>query len=165
MTAARTMTGARAQLIVADPTTGTGKVVGIFNNISWGLAYDVQPIYVLGRYSPAETVYTAQESVSITATGFRVVGKGAHVSAKVPNLKDLMNHEYMELAVFDRQSTTSAGNGSPVMIAKFHSVRPTGYSTSLSARGVEEITINFVGLLVDDESTENAELPLASDLE
>lgn len=153
---AKTMTGARAQLIVADPTTNTGKVVGIFNNISWGLAFDAQPIYVLGRYSPAETVYTAQEAVNVSATGFRAIDAGAHVSAKVPNLKDLMNHEYMELAVFDRQSNRK--------IASIHSVRPTGYSTSVAARGVQEITVNFIGLLVDDESTENAELPLASDL-
>lgn len=153
---ARTMTGARAQLIVADATTEDGKVVGIFNNISWGLAYDAQPIYVLGRYSPAETVYTAQEAVNVSATGFRAVDAGPHVSAKVPNLADLMNHEYMELAVFDRQSNQQ--------ICKIHSVRPTGYSTSLAARGVQEVTINFIGLLVDDESTENAELPGASDL-
>lgn len=156
MTAAKTLTGARAQLIVTDPTTNTGKVVGIFSNVSWGLAYDAQPIYVLGRYSPAETVYTAQEAVNVSATGFRVMDAGAHVSAKVPNLKDLMAHEYMELAIFDRQTNQ--------MTAKIHSVRPTGYSTSLSARGVQEVTVNFIGLLVDDESTENSEVPGASDL-
>lgn len=154
------MTGARAQLIVADPTTGQGKVIGIFNNVSWGLAYDAQPIYVLGRYSPAETVYTAQEAVNVSATGWRAVGAGPHVSAKVPNLADLMNHEYMELAIFDRQSPA----GSPIMIAKIHSVRPTGYSTSLAARGAQEVTVSFIGLLVDDESTQNHELPGASDL-
>jgi hypothetical protein len=153
---AKTMTGARAQLIVADPTTSTGKVVGIFNNISWGLAYDAQPIFVLGRYSPAETVYTAQEAVNVSATGFRAVGAGAHVSAKVPNLSDLMNHEYMELAVFDRQTNK--------LIAKIHSVRPTGYSTSVAARGVQEVTVNFIGLLVDEEDMTNAESVGASDL-
>jgi hypothetical protein len=160
MAAAKTMTGARAQLIVADPTTGEGKVVGIFNSVSWGLAYDAQPSYVLGRYSPAETVYTAQEAVSITATGWRAVGAGPHVSAKVPNLKDLMNHEYMQLAIFDRQSAS----GAPVLTAKFKDVRPVGYSTSLSARGVQEVTCNFLGIFVDDESTQNNELPGASDL-
>lgn len=153
---AKVMTGARAQLIVTDPTTNTGKVVGIFNNVSWGLAYDAQPIYILGRYSPAETVYTGQEPVSISATGWRAVDSGPHVAAKVPNLLDLMNHEYMELAVFDRQTNK--------MIAKIHSVRPTGYSTSVAARGVQEVSVSFIGLLVDDESTTNAELPGASDL-
>jgi hypothetical protein len=154
--AAKTMTGARAQLIVADPTTGEGKVVGIFNNVSWGLAYDAQPVYILGRYSPAETVYTAQEAINISATGYRVVGAGAHVSAKVPNLNSLMAHEYMELAVYDRQSQKQ--------IAKIHSVRPTGYSTSVAARGVQEISVNFIGLLVDDESTENTETADRSEL-
>lgn len=155
---AKTMTGARAQLIVADSTSKEGKVVGIFSNVSWGLALDQQPIYVLGRYSPAETVYTAQEAINVTATGFRAVDAGPHVSAKVPKLQDLMNHEYMELAVFDRQTNQR--------IAKIHSVRPTGYSTSVAARGIQEVTVNFIGLLVDDESTpDNAELPGASTLE
>lgn len=157
MAAARTMTGARAQLIVADPTTGQGKVVGIFNNVNWGMSLDAQPIYVLGRYSPAETVYTAAEAISISATGFRVIDAGAHVSAKMPKVQDLMNHEYMELAIFDRQSNK--------MVAKIHSVRPVRYGTSLAARGVQEITVDFIGLLVDDESTpDNAERPDASDL-
>ena len=148
MTAAKTMTGARAQLCVVDPTTNQAKVVGIFSSCSWGLAYDAQPLYVLGRYSPAETVYTAQEAVNVSATGFKVVGAGAHVSAKIPYLKDLMSHEYMSLSLYDRQTNQ--------FIMKVESVRPTGYSTSINARGVEEISVNFIGLHVSDESGDNA---------
>lgn len=155
MAPARTMTGARAQLIVTDPK-GVGKVVGIFSNVSWGMALDVQDIYILGRYSAAETVYTAHETVNVSATGYRVVGAGAHVSARVPNLSELMNHEYLQLSIFDRQTN--------VMTAKIHQVRPTGYTTSVNARGVEEITINFRGILVDEENITNAESAGFSDL-
>lgn len=153
---AKTMTGARAQLIISDPSTQTGKVVGIFNNVSWGLAYDAQPIYVMGRHSAAEIVYTAQEAVNISASGFRIVDSGAHVSAKVPQLQDLLTSEYMSLAIFDRQTSK--------MIAKMHSVVSLGYSTSITARGVQEISCNFMALLVDEENIENAEKAGASDL-
>lgn len=155
MASAKTMHGARAQLMIADPG-GTAKVVGIFNNVSVGLTYDVQPVFLLGRSSPDELVYTAQEPVSITASGFRVVGAGPHQTGRVPNLRDLLTHEYIELAILDRQTGKQ--------IHKIHSVRPTGYQTTLSARSLEEITVTFTGLLLDDEDTTNTERPDASTL-
>lgn len=154
--AAKTLSGARGQLLITDPTTGVAKVVGTFSSVNWGLNYQVQDIHVLGRYSAAETLYTSADVVNISATGFRVVGAGAHQSATVPYLQNLMTHEYGELAIFDRQSNQ--------LIAKMHSVRPTSYSTGLTARGVSEITVNFVGLLVDDESGTNSESVGASTL-
>lgn len=153
---AKVMTGARAQLMIVDPNTGEGRVVGIFNNVSYGLTYGAEPIFLLGRYSPDEIVYTAQEAVSVTASGWRVVDAGPHALAKVPKLADLLNHEYIELAIFDRQTNKR--------IAKIHSVRPTSYNTTLANRQPEEVSITFLGLLVDDESTDNTELPGASTL-
>jgi hypothetical protein len=153
---AKTMTGARGQLMIVDPNTGEGRVVGIFNNVSYGLTYGAEAIHLLGRYSPDEIVYTSQEAVSITASGWRVVDSGPHALAKVPKLADLLNHEYIELAIFDRQTNKR--------IAKFHSVRPTSYNTTLANRQPEEVSITFMGLLVDDESTDNVELPGASTL-
>jgi len=153
---AKVMTGARAQLMIVDPNTGEGKVMGIFNNVSVGLTYGAEPIFLLGRYSPDEIVYTSQEAVTVEASGWRVVEFGPHVVAKVPQLSDLLLHEYIELAIFDRQTNER--------IAKIHSVRPTSWSTTISARQPEEIRVTFIGLLVDDESTTNAELPSASTL-
>lgn len=157
MAAPKTMTGARAQLAVIDPNTNEAKILGIFNSVNYGLTYDVEPIYIMGRYSAAETVYTAQSPVGVSATGWRVIGNGPHKAAKVPALSDLMAHEYMELAIYDRQTGQ--------FIAKIHSVRPTGYSTSMAARSPEEVTVNFVGLLVDDEDTTNTENVGASTIE
>lgn len=137
------MTGARALFQIVDPNTGP-LTVGIFNSCSWGLAYDTADIYVLGRYSADEIIYTAQETVRVSCSGWKVVGHGAHQDAKVPHLQDLLNHQYIELQIVDRQTGQT--------IAKIHSVRPEGYSTSLSARQPEEITVTFKGLLVDDES-------------
>lgn len=151
------MHGARAKVFIADPNSGKPQLVGIFNNVSWGLTYDVQPVNILGRFSPDELVYTAQEPVTVTASGFRVVGAGPHTIAKVPNLIDLLTHEYIELSISDRLNPN-------LDIARIHSVRPTGYSTTLSARALEEVTITFMGLLVDDEDTTNTERPDAASL-
>ncbi len=153
---AKVMTGARAQLMIVDPNTQEGRVVGIFNNVSYGLTYGAEPIFLLGRYSPDEIVYTSQEAVAVTASGWRVIDSGPHALVKVPKLADLLNHEYLELAIFDRQTNKR--------IAKIHSVRPTSYNTTLANRQPEEISVTFMGLLLDDESTENAELPGASTL-
>lgn len=153
---AKTMTGARAQLMIVDPNTGEGRVAGIFNNVSYGLTYGAEAIHILGRYSPDEIVYTSQEAVSINASGWRVIDHGPHATGKVPKLADLLDHDYIELAIFDRQTNKR--------IAKIHSVRPTSYNTTLANRQPEEVSITFMGLLVDDESTDNTELPGASTL-
>src|SRR5271154_1482656 len=92
------MNGARAQLIV------NGNIVGVFTNCSWGVAYDLQPAFILGRYSPAELTYTAQEAIRVTASGFRVVNNGPYVAADIPMLQGLLNHEDISLSIFDRQT-------------------------------------------------------------
>lgn len=153
----KVMSGARAKLGFLDPASGKATYVGIFNNVSFGLTYDAQPAYVLGRYSPADIDYTAQEPVNLTASGWRVFQHGAHVEGHVPNLKDLLTHEYLTLTIVDRQNPN-------VNLHTFRQVRPTGYSTTISARNLEEITVTFMGILVDDESTTNAEDPSAMDL-
>jgi hypothetical protein len=156
MTASKTMSGARAKFAIVDPATGEATVMGIFSQVSWGVVYDAQPVFILGRYGPAEIEYTAQEAVQVTATGWRVIKHGPHAEAKVPKLQDLLRHEYITLTIIDRQS-----NERPMTL---HKVRPTGYSTSINARGLEEITVNFMGIVADDESTVNEEDPSAANL-
>lgn len=145
----RTMHGARAQIIIADPNSNSAGIVGIFNSFSYGLAYDVQDVFLLGRLSADELVYTAQETVNCTASGFRVVGAGPHKTAKVPELQQLLSHEYLQIAVYDRQTNQ--------LICRITNVRPTGYSTTINARQIEEISVSFRGLLVGDEDFSNAE--------
>lgn len=144
----KTMHGARAQLII------DGQLVGIFTSFSYGLQYDTQDVYILGRLSAAEIVYTAQETVNCTASGFRIVNAGPHTGAKVPKLQDLLNHEYITLAVFDRQ--VPAGSP-PRPIALIQDVRPTGYSTTINARQLEEVSVSFKGILCSDESGPSSE--------
>ncbi len=154
--------GARAIVQLVDPNTGVGSNVGIFDNCSYSLTYDVQPAFILGRFSAAELGYTAQEPVPITCSGWRVISAGPHqlpgngMMGGVPHLQDLLMNDYISLQVVDRQS------GKP--IATFSSVRATGYSTTIQARQLETVTVNFTGLLVDDESGDNTESPPAADL-
>ncbi len=156
MAPAKTFTGARAQLLMVDPNTNAATVMGIFNNVSVGLQYSVDPIYLLGRYSADELVYTAQDVVHVTATGWRVVGADPQTIAKVPRLQDLMTNDYVELAILDRETNQR--------LASIHSVRPLGYTMSVVNRQTVEITVTFMGLLIDTETTTNAELPGATQL-
>lgn len=156
MAAPKVMSGARAKLGIVDPATGLATYIGIFNSASYSLTYDAQPAYILGRYSPAEIDYTAQEPVQITCAGWRIIDSGPHAVAKVPALQDLLTHEYLSLVLTDRQTNKN--------MATFHFVRPTGYSSTVTARQLEEVTVTFVGILVDDESTQNSESASAVDL-
>jgi hypothetical protein len=158
---AKVMSGARCKFGVFDPATGQTRYIGIFKNVSWTLTNQTEPVFILGRYSAAEIEYTSQDIVSITASGWRVIEHGPHNEAAVPKLQDLLTHEYLELVIMDRQREAA---GKDARIAKFRNVRPVGYSTSLDARQLEEVTVNFVAILVDDESTTNNESPGASQL-
>ena len=141
MSQARVMHGARAKMNVGSNT------VGIFTNVSYGVQYDAQPIYILGAFAPQEIGYTGQEAINISASGWRVVGHGPHDpnGAQVPKLQDLLRHDDITLSLFDRQDSRN-----PVMVVT--GVRPTGYSTTVNSRGLQEITVTFLGLQLSDES-------------
>jgi len=156
MSPPRVLHGARAVVRIAGAGANAGVPVGIFSSFSYGLSYDVQPVYILGRYSAAELGYTGMEPVRCTATGWRIVKNGPHVSAKMPRLQDLMFHEYIQIDVLDRQTGE--------VIAKIRDVRPETYASTITSRQLTELTHTFVGLLVDDESTTNNESAGANDL-
>ena len=138
MAKAKVFHGARAKLVV------DGKVVGLFSNCSWGVAYDSHAIHILGRFSPAEIVLTGQDAINVSATGFRLIDNGPHIDAKVPKLQDLLNHEDISLSLIDRQTGKN--------ILNIVGVRPTGYSSNVSSRGITEMTVNFMGTIASDES-------------
>lgn len=161
MAAPKVMNGARAKMGIYDPTTGQTHIVGIFNNVSYNMTYEAQPAYILGRFSAAEIDFTSADLVSITATGYRVIDHGPFVEAGVPKLQDLLLSEYITLVIIDRQREAVNGDG---RIATFRNCRATGFSTTISARNLEEITVNFVGISMDDESTANAEHPTSTNL-
>jgi hypothetical protein len=150
MARAKTMHGSRAQLSI------NGTIVGIFNSVSYGVEYEANAVYILGRFNAAEIALTGMNVINIQASGYRVVGSGPYAVSEVPKLQDLLNHEDITLAIFDRQSTT----GEPIM--QVTGVRPTGWNTSISARGLQDLTVTFQGLALSDESGDQDETKTAT---
>ncbi len=93
--------------------------------------------------------------------GFRDIEHGPFVEAGLPKLQDLLLSEYISLDIFDRQREAL---GLPASIAHFKNCRATGFNTTISARQLEEVTVHFVSLGMDDESAINSEGAFATDL-
>jgi hypothetical protein len=161
MAAPKVMSGARAKVGVYDAQTGETKFIGMFSNLSYGVTYDVQPAFILGAFGAAEIDYTAVDVVNISASGWRIIGHGWHVDGRLPRVQDLLLHEYLELVVVDR---ASEAQGLDPRIARIRNVRPTSGQGGFSSRSLSEVTLTYMGLLVDDESVENAEHPTAATL-
>jgi len=153
--AAKVLSGARAKLGFFDGNQVN--YVGIFSDCSYGVTYDVQPAWILGRYSAAELDYTAMEVVHVTANGYRIVDHGWFADAKFPSLNQLMNFGYLTLSVLDRQTNKE--------IARIDYVKPVGATGGFNARQLSTSTHTYMGLLVSDESQpDNTESPGAMSL-
>lgn len=146
----RIVHGARIQILV------NGKIVGLFTSAQWGVNYDAIPSFILGRFSPAEITYVGQDAISINATGFRVVDNGAYVAAGLPKLQELMTHEDIAFAVFDRQTGKKLFNAV--------GVRPVGYNSGAAARSISDFSVAYLALRAEDESGSQGEAPGASDI-
>lgn len=140
---AKTMTGSRA-LVYVDSA-----LVGIFESCSWSVNVSVEPIHLLGRYSPDEIVPVAYEAVTLNCSGFRVMQKGAHTIPKFPKLDDLLKLESLTITVVDRQSELT-------MLTASNCV-PTSYTGNVNAKATSRITITYTGTVVHDEEGAQAE--------
>jgi hypothetical protein len=139
---AKVLSGARAKLGFYDGNQVN--YVGIFSDCSYGVTYDCQPAFILGRYSAAELDYTAMEVVHITANGFRIVDHGWWADANFPSLSQLMSANYMTMSILDRQTLKE--------IARIDQVRPVAATGGFSARQLSTSTHTYMGLLISDES-------------
>lgn len=143
------LSGPRVRLGRIDPSTGVVRYFGIYESCSFGMQYDVQPVFLLGRWTAAALEYTAVEPVNISCTGWRVVGHGAHTDGGLPRVQDLLTADYQVLTLHDRKTNQT--------IATIRDVRPTGYSTGYAARQLTQMSVSYLGILVDDELTDNSE--------
>lgn len=146
-TKAKTVTGARAKLYVVD-ASGTPQLAGIFTNVSYGVTYGVTPVYILGRFNAAELVYTDMDVVNVTMTGFRVMENGPYAIGNVPQLQDLLQHEDTSLFIQDRQTSDAA----KANIMTVTGLRTTGFDSTTSARGLQDLTVRAMGTVLKDES-------------
>lgn len=152
----KTLSGARCKVFMLDRNTGETFLVGIWNSFSYSVSHDVQASFILGRFSAAELSTTGVEPVNITAQGWRVVNAGPFAKARLTNVKDLLTQEYLKLFVIDRQTGLE--------VATIEYCLPTGTSSTVSSKQLQESTNTYLGLLLEDESTENSEAASAADL-
>lgn len=157
----KVMSGARAKVGIFDPNTNSTAYVGIYANVSYGLVYDTQAAWILGRYSAADVDYVGVELVNLTCSGYRVINFGPHTTGKVPRLKDLLHHQYVTFMIADRLLEEQSSDGRMAVIRK---VRPTGFTTTIANRQLEEMTLSYVGILADDEDGTNDEANSSMDL-
>lgn len=141
MAKAKTMVGARAKVYVDNV------LVGLFDSCDYSVSVGAEPIHVLGRYSPAEITPTSYEAVSLSCSGFRLIGNGGHLLPKMPKLQDLLNLETVTIAVTDRQS---AANAAPILVVQ--NCVPVSYGTGYSAKATSRIRITYMGTVAYDES-------------
>lgn len=151
MAAPKVIHGARVLVYVGKT------LVGSFHNITYNLAYDTQDAYVLGRFSAAEIAYTAQEPIAGTLSGWHVAKGGPHIIG-LPQLQDLLTADYTNLVVVDRLDPTGRA------LANIKSVRLTGTGRGHAARQLSELSIPFKGIMMSDESADNAEPSGSADL-
>lgn len=161
MAKSKVLHGARAVLWI-----GTA-AIGIFNNVQYGVNYDVSPVYILGRASAAELPYTGMEVVEITCSGFRILDFGpfavidkATGASLVPKLQDILTYQDITVSLHDRLETDPE-KGTIMVVTN---VKPRGFSSSVGARGLQEMTVNLVGLHLADEAGANNEPASAVDL-
>ena len=134
----KVMTGARAKVYVNN------QLAGIFENCTYNVSIGTEPIHLLGRFSPDEITPTSYEAVTLSCSGFRVVGQGAHVLPGVPKLQDLLTLEAVTITVVDRQT------GQAIMTAI--GCVPNAHSGGYNARATSRVTISYTGLRLSDES-------------
>lgn len=137
MAKAKTLTGARAKIMIGD------KVVGLINNCNWSMRQGKEPVFILGRFSPAEIVPTTQEAVSLDMTGLRLVDAGPYAVANATLLKNLLEEEDFVVTVIDRQTNKA--------IFRARGCRLTGWSSGVGARGISDVRMSVIGMVGEDE--------------
>lgn len=153
----KVMNGARAIVTFLDPN-GPSVPIGIFTSFDYSVAYDATPIFILGRLTASEIEYTGVEPVSITASGWRAVNHGPHVAGRLPKIHDMLTSDYLSFQVVDRITDQ--------VVCKITKVKATGYSTGLSAKGLQSMTMSYMGILAstDDDGDVDAEPSGSADL-
>ena len=160
MAKSKVLNGARAVLWIGTTP------VGIFNSCQYGVNYDVQPAYILGRYSAAELIYTGMEVIGLSMSGFRVTDHGPfsvvdrETGARlVPRLQDLMTYDDISVSLHDRMETDP---NKPIMVVTM--VKPVGFNSTMAARALSDLSVTMQGIHFSDEEGDQDESAGSSDL-
>jgi hypothetical protein len=136
----KVMHGARAVVSV------NGKVCGVFTSVSYGVAYNTIPVYILGRPSAAEIAMVGMETVKVSCHGWRVVDHGPFAidGGNMSQLQNLLTDGDVTLAVSDKVT------GANIMTVK--NCRVVRFSTQMSTRNLQDVQVDFEGLTYSDEA-------------
>ncbi len=120
------------------------KLAGIFNSVTSGISHDLQAVYILGKYNPAELTYTSQDPIAVTLSGFRVVNNGPFVIASAPHLQDLLNSLDFQLVLVDRQTGASLMNVTGCKVSR--------WSTTHAVKALADLSVDVLGISLEDEA-------------
>ena len=134
----KTTNGAMAAVMIDNV------VVGIFDSCSWSKNFGAEPVFILGRHSPAEIAVTSQEAISVNCSGFRIIGNGVHILPKVPKLQDLVNLENITIGIRDRNTGK--------LIYNVTGCKVVATSGGLQSKAVSRCQISYLGIADEDES-------------
>lgn len=130
-----------------------GALVGIFDSCNYSSGISTEDIFILGASAAREIAITAQEVVSLSCSGFRVIGSGVHVLPKFPKLGDLLNFESLTFTVVDRKT------GSTVLTVL--GVVPVNNGENYQAKSISKVNCSFKGIRGFDESGDSDEADAA----
>ena len=125
------------------------KPVGLFDSATYNVNHGAEPIFTCGRHSPHSISITSQEAVSVSCSGFRIIGNGAHVLPKAPKLQDLLNLEDITISIKDRTTGTN------ILIVK--GCKVVGHSGGVQAKQISKVSVNYLGTAYNDESGDQEE--------
>lgn len=143
-TQTKSLSAARAKIYIEDAKTGQMRLAGVFNHTSHGVDYDLIPVYVNGKFGPAELVYAGVAPISVSLSGFRVVDNGPYEIANAPQLQDLLKSNDFTLTLVDRQTDET--------ILTVIGCKVSNWQSAGGARGLYDLTVNIQGLTLEDES-------------
>lgn len=150
MAIAKSLSGARAVLIL------DGKTIGTAQNVSVNIGFQVDPLFTIGRFEAAELVPNSQQPATITMRMVRIIGVSPLQKLRLPTLNDvapdglLMNQDFT-IQIVDRQNSLNPTPGQGVTVMQVTNCRTTGFSLDTPASQTSEMTLTFTGIYIGDE--------------
>lgn len=141
----QTMTGSRAKIYVNK------QLVGTFESCTVSNTTGTEAIHLLGRYTPDEIVITSREAVTVTCSGFRVIGFGKTTLPAVPKVQDLLNFQPFTITVIDRQTGE--------IVEAILGCVPTSDNVNYNAKATSRVNITYMGIRASDEAGDQDESP------
>jgi hypothetical protein len=157
--------GARALVYVNNlPNSGTGSsstggapatddgltLVGLFSTVSYSFSYLEQDIDILGRFGPVQIEYVGATTVSGSCSGWRVVDNGPMAMGLFPTMDQLLNYSDLVFKIVDRQDSTK-------VFCQISNIKPLNYSSGTANKSASTFSMDFKGLIFEEDNVVNAE--------